>query len=767
MVTSFGVEPQGDFGTCFLGFWIPCVLFGKTHWRLKRVSRGQDASDAAWNPSYGFNRLCLACGVAALAPPLGCILTGIQRSEIRGTYGINGNCASDVVLGIFCTVCTQIQNDREVRAREGDTRMRYNGKFLKQDLVKVEPRPSAPMEYLPGRWEPPFCEPQPPAQPTGHTLVHTEKPAKLQKHEHREESSPDRLQNEIDEKQCPPLGQLEPRPESDSYHMQTTPTIVVTEHQDPKPQAEILGKISSSEEPSSQQQTSPSSKGHSVVTPNHTLSEFVTGEDSMQTKATSSGPAQDRIAEGETVRPKYPLAQMVNQHRLSECEAIPVSKYLHDFPDHPVDKAVIEKSEKESKQSHDHELEECIQSLPSELFQAKTARTVQHTLADCSDDETTLISPAASIDTFQHALADRSNDEVTPSASPISYRSVSNNLESTRKKLRGSGEHRLVSCPTPPVLSHQKVETARINASNDREATQRPSKKLDHSKSQEQLRANQAGATDVVSSASSGTNSQTSTEDAPQADGGTAIRRHKRRHKPSRRPKAKFPLSATDGNQHGPSESAQNSLEKVLAANGGKREKPQRGSKQASNNSQDNVDEETNSAAATMGETSGQNYNALRSEEEPRSPGASPGSVTGFWGKITGGSGKAKGQWLMAEGVDNGYQVAPDHDTECVVMGDVIEWLPLVASPSFKMEIIKSGSESRLALEECEDEEIFSFKGPQVFLNRTTNAVSRFVLTTEDISDPSHPFPCILASKSITPWSRKPAFHLRIKNKVD
>ncbi|KAE9370304.1 hypothetical protein N431DRAFT_559503 [Stipitochalara longipes BDJ] len=63
-----------------------------------------------------------------------CVAAGWQRSQIRGTYGIEGNCLTDIVLGIFCSACVLIQNDREIRRRERD---RERDVLLRNDSART------------------------------------------------------------------------------------------------------------------------------------------------------------------------------------------------------------------------------------------------------------------------------------------------------------------------------------------------------------------------------------------------------------------------------------------------------------------------------------------------------------------------------------------------------------------------------------------------------------------------------------------------------
>ncbi len=59
-MTKFCVEPPDDVNTCCLGCWVPCVLYGKTHWRLKQVSKGEDGTDSKWRSKDGCNAPCWA-----------------------------------------------------------------------------------------------------------------------------------------------------------------------------------------------------------------------------------------------------------------------------------------------------------------------------------------------------------------------------------------------------------------------------------------------------------------------------------------------------------------------------------------------------------------------------------------------------------------------------------------------------------------------------------------------------------------------------------
>lgn len=75
-------------------------------------------------------------------------MAGLQRTQIRGTYSIDGTVTGDMFLGLLCPVCTLAQNDREIRARESDTRLqnsaRLNGRTFP---IQTQPRKQPAMVY--------------------------------------------------------------------------------------------------------------------------------------------------------------------------------------------------------------------------------------------------------------------------------------------------------------------------------------------------------------------------------------------------------------------------------------------------------------------------------------------------------------------------------------------------------------------------------------------------------------------------------------------
>ena len=64
-------EPPNDAGTCCLGFFLPCVLYSKTQYRMYRVSQGKDALDMSGYKGcsgpcwayYGLSLIRLECKI--------------------------------------------------------------------------------------------------------------------------------------------------------------------------------------------------------------------------------------------------------------------------------------------------------------------------------------------------------------------------------------------------------------------------------------------------------------------------------------------------------------------------------------------------------------------------------------------------------------------------------------------------------------------------------------------------------------------------------
>jgi len=55
-MNEFCTCPGGDLGTICLAYWLPCVQYGKTHWRLEQIRDGGDPLDPSCK--HGWNGAC-------------------------------------------------------------------------------------------------------------------------------------------------------------------------------------------------------------------------------------------------------------------------------------------------------------------------------------------------------------------------------------------------------------------------------------------------------------------------------------------------------------------------------------------------------------------------------------------------------------------------------------------------------------------------------------------------------------------------------------
>lgn len=129
---SHGLCECSNIGTCCLGVICPCILYGKTQYRLSMKSQKRDPTNM-----LGYEICNGSCtGMAMLC---GCqckfthvwiarcrrmlnfaigLLATIQHTRTRKAYGIEGDIASDCVRATCCTCCTLIQDEKEIQKRE-------------------------------------------------------------------------------------------------------------------------------------------------------------------------------------------------------------------------------------------------------------------------------------------------------------------------------------------------------------------------------------------------------------------------------------------------------------------------------------------------------------------------------------------------------------------------------------------------------------------------------------------------------------------------
>lgn len=284
----------------------------------------------------------------------------------------------------------------------------------------------------------------------------------------------------------------------------------------------------------------------------------------------SKHPNISRSKASNTAQTKPPMATTPTQeHRLSDCETVPASEemsYVHDFAGCPVDKAVLDYVEEQNKKANDHEIQDCTRASS-----VQTDPTVlEHALAQCLPGSKP---SSTSTQGSQHRRA--------------TYASGT----STTGKGHGHKEHRLASCPTPPLedktaaMSSNEDALHRLStdvsepyntrdSSEDSEGTQRTAV---NNKGKERADENSPGlaSPEIAGSITSG--GKTSGSDSPGVDTKPRNKQRRRRNR-GRKPKQ------LDGNANSPKveehrpvftahrDSAQVTLERVLAAQKGKKE---------------------------------------------------------------------------------------------------------------------------------------------------------------------------------------------------
>ncbi|KFY35690.1 hypothetical protein V494_05692 [Pseudogymnoascus sp. VKM F-4513 (FW-928)] len=104
------------FTTLFTGSCLPCVLYGKTQYRLKQMAEGEDPLDLS--RQHTCNGPCWMFGMVMCCVGFEWLIVMLQHSRIRATYNIDGTAGGDCVQSLFCSRCTLMQDEWEIIARE-------------------------------------------------------------------------------------------------------------------------------------------------------------------------------------------------------------------------------------------------------------------------------------------------------------------------------------------------------------------------------------------------------------------------------------------------------------------------------------------------------------------------------------------------------------------------------------------------------------------------------------------------------------------------
>ena len=106
---------------CCTALFCPCLVYGKTMYRLSRKTAKQDPTDL-----LGYESCNSACALISVACGFQWVLASIQRTRIRKTYEIEGGIGEDCIAAICCCCCVLAQDEREMRDREDEERKRFS-----------------------------------------------------------------------------------------------------------------------------------------------------------------------------------------------------------------------------------------------------------------------------------------------------------------------------------------------------------------------------------------------------------------------------------------------------------------------------------------------------------------------------------------------------------------------------------------------------------------------------------------------------------------
>ena len=98
---------------CCMGIICPCMVYGKTMYRLSRRAQKQDPTEM-----LGYESCNGSCFLMVFACGFQSLLTAIQRARIRKLYHLEGSFGTDCLKACCCCCCVLMQDEREVRDRE-------------------------------------------------------------------------------------------------------------------------------------------------------------------------------------------------------------------------------------------------------------------------------------------------------------------------------------------------------------------------------------------------------------------------------------------------------------------------------------------------------------------------------------------------------------------------------------------------------------------------------------------------------------------------
>ncbi|KXX77772.1 Protein PLANT CADMIUM RESISTANCE 9 [Madurella mycetomatis] len=95
--------------TCLFAWCVPCVVFGRTHHRLRK------------SPTLeGYEPINTSCLLMCASGCVGLwwLPVAMQRADIRTKHNLEGSCLFDIATSCCCGCCSIVQQDKEAADRE-------------------------------------------------------------------------------------------------------------------------------------------------------------------------------------------------------------------------------------------------------------------------------------------------------------------------------------------------------------------------------------------------------------------------------------------------------------------------------------------------------------------------------------------------------------------------------------------------------------------------------------------------------------------------
>jgi len=106
--------------TCLAGLFCPCIVYGKTAYRLDMRADRKDPTNM-----LGYTAINGSCIAFAILCGVNGLLAAIHHTRIRKAYEMNpeaGNVMGDCLKGICCCCCVVAQDEKEMKYREEEAR---------------------------------------------------------------------------------------------------------------------------------------------------------------------------------------------------------------------------------------------------------------------------------------------------------------------------------------------------------------------------------------------------------------------------------------------------------------------------------------------------------------------------------------------------------------------------------------------------------------------------------------------------------------------